>query len=86
MTDKKCPQCGGPANHPVGSSACKRIGIQRTDKDVKDVIEAYKRLCDAKRRRGKQKAHEDWDCTIQTLEINLEAALDRLVEQDKQDG
>jgi hypothetical protein len=55
-------------------------------KDVKDVIEAYKRLCDAKRRRGKQKAHEDWDCTIQTLEINLEAALDRLVEQDKQDG
>jgi len=33
MTDKKCPQCGGPANHPVGSSACKRIGIQRTDKD-----------------------------------------------------
>jgi len=28
----KCPQCGGPGNHPIGSSACKRIEIQRGDK------------------------------------------------------
>ena len=33
MTGKsKCPQCGGPGNHPIGSSACKRIEIQRGDK------------------------------------------------------
>ncbi len=40
MTDMKntpCPECGGPANHPVGSSACKRIRIQRKPSFMESV-------------------------------------------------
>lgn len=82
MTGKsKCPQCGGPGNHPIGSSACKRIEIQRGDKskilstvEFEDVITSVLHGTEIERVRAADKFRY-CDAQLRTLLKNTADAL-----------